>query len=99
MRETVTNSIRKRIRSRRRGWVFTPREFANLGSRAAIDQVLSRLQRSGVIRRLTRGLYDFPRIHPRIGVLSPSPPAIATAVAAKTHTRLSPSHATAPNLL
>jgi hypothetical protein len=99
MRETVTNSIRKRIRSRPRGWVFTPREFANLGSRAAIDQALSRLQRSGVIRRLTRGLYDFPRTHPLIGVLSPSPEAIARAVAAKTHSRLSVSEAKAANLL
>ena len=89
----------KKIQSKQRGWVFTPREFSNLGSRAAIDQALSRLQRGGSIRRLARGVYEFPRIHPQIGILSPSPEAVAKAVAAKTHSRLLVSAAKAANLL
>jgi len=97
--KTVISAMRKKIHVRGRGWVFTPMEFASLGSRAAIDQALSRLQRSGSIRRLARGLYEFPRIHPRIGVLSPSPEAVAKAVAAKTHSRLLISEAKAANLL
>jgi hypothetical protein len=99
MTRTITRAIRKKIHAKQRGWVFSPKEFANLGSRAAIDQALSRLQRSGSIRRLARGLYEFPRIHPQIGILSPSPEAVAKAVAAKTHSRLSVSEAKAANLL
>jgi predicted transcriptional regulator of viral defense system len=92
-------SIRRRIHAKGRGWVFTPREFADLGARAAVDQALSRLHRSSEIRRLTRGIYEFPRIHPQIGLLSPSAEAIATAAAAKAHCRVTVSEAKAANLL
>ncbi len=95
----TTKSVWGKIRAKHRGWVFTPREFATLGSRAAIDQTLSRLHRAGKIRRLARGIYEFPRVHPRIGVLSPSPEAVAKAMAARTHSRITISGATALNLL
>jgi len=99
MAQSITNAIRKRIRAMHRGAVFTPRQFANLGTRAAIDQALSRLQRSGQIRRLTRGVYEFPKIHPKIGVLSPSLEGVAKAVALRTGSRISVSGAKAANLL
>lgn len=95
----TTEAIRKKISARRRGWVFTPQEFLSLGSRAAVDQALCRLQRNGEIRRLARGLYEFPRMHARIGVLSPSVEAVAKALAAKTGSRLLISEARAANLL
>jgi hypothetical protein len=98
MRST-TNAILKRIRAKHRGFVFTPKEFAHLGTRAAVDQALSRLQRSGQIRRLTRGVYEFPRIHPKIGLLSPSPEAVAKAIAKRSATRITVSPAKAANLL
>lgn len=72
---------------------------AHLGTRAAVDQALSRLQRSGRIRRLTRGVYEFPKIHPRIGVLSPSPEGVAKAMAERTGSRITISGAKAANLL
>ena len=99
MTASTINAILKRIRAKHRGWVFTPRQFAGLGTRAAIDQALSRLQRSGQIRRLTRGVYEFPKIHPKIGVLSPSPEAIAKALAERTGSRIMVSGAKAANLL
>ena len=46
MKTTTANTILKRIRAKHRGWVFTPRQFAHLGTRAAVDQALSRLQRT-----------------------------------------------------
>lgn len=93
------NAVLKRIRAKHRGFVFTPREFSQLGSRAAVDQALSRLQRSGQIRRLTRGVYEFPKIHPKIGLLSPSPEAVAKAMAKRTGSRITVSGAKAANLL
>jgi len=95
----TTNAVWKRICAKHRGWVFTPREFAALGSRAAVDQALFRLQRRGKIRRLARGIYEFPRMHPRIGVLSPSPEAVAKAMASRTHSRIMVSGPKALNLL
>jgi hypothetical protein len=41
--------------------VWTPSDFADLGSRAAVDKTLQRLVPSGEIRRIDRGLYDRPR--------------------------------------
>lgn len=99
MTASTTNAILKRIRAKHRGFVFTPKEFAHLGTRAAVDQALSRLHRSGQIRRLTRGVYEFPKVHPKIGLLSPSPEAIATAIAKRSASRISVSPAKAANLL
>jgi predicted transcriptional regulator of viral defense system len=99
MTTSTMNAILRRIRAKHRGSVFTPRQFAHLGTRAAVDQALSRLQRSGRIRRLTRGVYEFPKIHPRIGVLSPSPEGVAKAMAERTGSRITISGAKAANLL
>jgi hypothetical protein len=99
MERTTTRTILRRIRGKRRGWIFTPREFVDVGTRTAVDQALSRLQRSGAIRRLAQGIYEFPRIHPRIGVLSPSAEAVARAVAARTNSRIQVSQAKAANVL
>lgn len=43
-------------------WVCTPKDFLGLGSREAVDQALSRLVKSGKLRRVGRGLYDMPRM-------------------------------------
>jgi hypothetical protein len=41
--------------------VWTPADFANLSSRAAIDKTLQRLAAAGELRRIDRGLYNRPR--------------------------------------
>ncbi len=88
-----------RIRGRRPGYVFTPADFLDLGSRAAVDQALSRNARAGKIRKLTHGLYDYPRRDPRLGLLSPSTDDIATALQGRDASRLQPSGAHAANIL
>ena len=44
-----------------------PADFADLGPRDAVDQVLHRLVRAGTIRRITRGLYDKPSLNALTG--------------------------------
>ena len=41
--------------------VWTPGDFADLGSRAAVDKTLQRLVAKVGLRRVARGLYDQPR--------------------------------------
>ena len=41
--------------------VWTPGDFADLGSRTAVDKTLQRLAAAGDLRRIDRGLYDQPR--------------------------------------
>ena len=60
---TISDKIMRRIRARGRGkWVCTPKDFFNLGNRDAVDQALSRLVKSGDLRRIRRGFYDWPRM-------------------------------------
>jgi hypothetical protein len=91
--------ILSRIYGSGRGSVFTPGRFLDIGSRDAVDKVLSRLAQKGTIRRIARGLYDYPEHHPIMGILAPSPDAIARALAGKQGIRLQPSGAYAANRL
>ncbi|HUG66135.1 MAG TPA: DUF6088 family protein [Pirellulaceae bacterium] len=99
MNETIVKRLLKRIRGGGRGSVFVPSQFLDLGNRAAIDKALSRLAAEGTIRRLARGVYDYPKTHPKIGLLSPAPDAIAKAIAGRDQTTLQPTGAYAANLL
>ncbi len=94
---SATDKITGIIKRRKRGWVFTPRDFLDVGSRAAVDQVLSRLVRRGMIRRLDRGIYDYPKQSKLLGTLSPNPDSIARALAVGDV--ISPSGAMAANTL
>ncbi len=95
--KSLGTRILARARRRGAGWVFSANQLFDLGNRAAIDQALSRLVRDGSIRRLARGLYDVPKIHPVLGPLSPNPDAVAAAVAEKTGHRLQISPVRAAN--
>ncbi len=58
----MADKIMKRVSVHERGtWVFTPKDFLDLGSREAVDQALSRLVKVGQLRRVGHGLYDMPR--------------------------------------
>ncbi len=96
---TVSQQILRRIRGKGRGWVFTPADFAGLGSRDSIDQTLSRLVARNSVRRLDRGLYDYPKQSPRLGLLSPKPDDIASALARQSGAKLQVSGARAANAL
>jgi hypothetical protein len=84
---------------RGKGSVLVPGDFLDLGSRQAVDLALHRLARQGTIRRLARGVYDFPQQHPVLGLLWPSPDAVARALAGRDRTRLQPAGAYAANAL
>lgn len=58
---TVSAKIQRRLKSKPDEWVFSAKDFLDVGTRAAVDQSLSRLAKAGVIRRVARGLYDRPR--------------------------------------
>nr|QEG97822.1 hypothetical protein AgrTiKerr27_00092 [Agrobacterium tumefaciens] len=89
----------KRARAGGRGSVFTPSDFLDVAARAAVDQALSRLARNGKLRRLTRGLYDFPKVHPQLGALSPRPDDVAKALARETGSQVQIAGARAANAL
>lgn len=96
----VQPTIADRIHRDGRGKVFISKDFLALGGRAAVDQSLSRLAKAGVIQRLGRGLYYYPRRNARLGVqLPPDPDEVAAALGRKTGSRVVPSGAVAANRL
>ena len=76
-----------------------PTKFLDLGGRDAVDKALSRLTLRGTVRRLARGVYDYPQHHSTLGLLFPTAEKVAKALAGRDRTRLQPAGAYAANLL
>ena len=78
--------------------VWTPRDFLDLGSREAVDQVLHRLTRGGDIRRVARGLYDRPKANSLTGKpTNPDPRSVVDALARRDQARILVNGMTAAN--
>jgi len=96
---SVPERVMKRVRASGRGSVCTTRDFLDLAARTAVDQALSRLVKAGQLRRLARGLYDFPKLHPKLGALTPASDDVAQALARETGSHLQIDGARAANAL
>lgn len=100
MHQSVENKALYRIRGTGEGWAFSPRDFLDLGGRGTVDSALHRLVRKGSIRRVVRGVYDYPRFSKFLNQqLSPDVDQVARAIARKFRWRIQPSGATALNFL
>lgn len=95
----MVDKIMKRVRAKGRGWAFTPKDFVDFGTRGSVDMALSRLARAGNIRRVGRGIYDYPKLHDKLGALSPDTDSIARALASKSGDKIGPAGAAAANRL
>ena len=76
--------IRQRIEAMPIGEPFTPTAFLECGTRASVDQTLSRLVKAGSIERVTRGVFVRPEVSRFVGKVSPSPLKVAETVAKTT---------------
>ncbi|MEO8662291.1 MAG: DUF6088 family protein [Bryobacteraceae bacterium] len=100
MAQAIEDKIISRIYGNGRGWAFSQADFADLGSRSAIDLALHRRERESVIRRVIRGVYDYPRQSTALGgSVSPDIDQVAQALARKFAWRIQPDGATAQNHL
>ncbi len=96
----TTSKILKVIRGHGPGWTFSQRDLAGIGARDAVDKALQRLLQKGTIRRVIRGLYDYPRFSTLLDQeLSPDTGQAARALARKFRWRIQPNGAAAQNLL
>jgi hypothetical protein len=96
---STADRIQKCVRDAPEDAVFNAGQFLDLDTRTAVDQALSRLVRSGSLRRLARGLYYRSRQHPVLGEILPPMEAVATALAGRDRVRLQPFGGYAANLL
>lgn len=99
MKNSVATSIIKRIKAKNQGWVFTPKDFLDLGTRSNVDFVLHQLVYKQIIRKISLGIYDYPAQHPKLGILSPTLDNILRAISVKTGEVIQPSGSEAANWL
>jgi len=97
--QSITAKIKRRLQSKGRGYVFTKSHFIDLGSVKAVAKALERLADANIIRRIARGLYDYPKKHPSLGELPANYESIARALAGRDSLKVQPSGAYAANLL
>ena len=98
--KTIEDKVIARIYGKSRGYVFTPKDFLHLGNHESVRQALARLTAKGTIRRLMRGIYDYPAFSAFLNApASPDPDGIAQAIARANGWTIHPTGATALNLL
>ena len=95
---SLPESILLHVRSLPEGGVVSPKEFLHAGSRAAVDQALSRLTKEGKLLRVARGTYVLP-VSSRFGTRAPAPEKVVEALAARSGETLAPHGAAAANAL
>lgn len=100
MSQSIESRLVSRVYGTGRGWAFSPNDFSDLGTRSSIDVALHRLLAKGTIRRVMRGLYDYPEHSARLGRdLSPDLDQVARALARKFGWRMQATGPAALNLL
>ncbi|MEO3431859.1 DUF6088 family protein [Inquilinus sp. CAU 1745] len=94
----LTSQIIEEARRFPEGTPLAAKALLHLGSRAAVDQALSRLTRRGRLLRAGRGLYVLP-VESRFGARAPSVEKVVEAVAAQRGETIAPNGAAAANAL
>lgn len=98
--QPIDKKILSMVYGHGRGWAFTKIDFVAEFDEINIHQALSSLARAGTIRRVCRGVYDYPRYSELLGqALSPDIDQVAQALARKFNWRIQPSGDAALNLL
>lgn len=97
MINNIAKTITSRIYGHGKGWVFSAKDFHDLGR---VDMALVRLYKAGTIRRVIRGIYDYPRYSKFLKQdMAPDLFQVAKALARKFGWRIQPNGAAAQNLI
>lgn len=95
---SIQSAILSRIQAPKMPRVWTADDFADLGSRSAVDLALHRLVSTDNVRRIARGLYDVPTINSLTGKpTSPDPHDVIDALTRKGKVRILVDGITAAN--
>lgn len=100
MMQSAHRNILSRIYGKGRGWCFSPIDFTDLAPRSTVDTALNRLIESGIIRRVLRGVYDYPTYSDFLGeYLAPDMQQVVAALCRKHGWHVVPDGSTALHLL
>jgi len=97
MTNTIEKTTASRIYGHGRGWAFSAKDFHDLGR---VDMALVRLHEADTIRRVIRGIYDYPRYSKLLKQhMAPDLFQVAQALARKFGWRIQPDGTAAQNLI
>lgn len=100
MSQSVVDKVIARVYGKGRGWAFSPKDFTDLGSRNSVDVALLRLHEQAKIRRVIRGIYDYPKYSEFLGRRAePDINQVANALARKFGWRIQPGGVASLNLI
>lgn len=90
--QTTTDILRRRIRSWKRGRIFFIDDFAAIENQWGVRFGLSQLAEEGLILRLARGIYCYPKMEDTYSMRAtiPDPELIAYALASRGRFRIIP---------
>lgn len=98
MSNVLTKQIRERIELQGENTLYMVRDFADLNNDGLVTRALSRLEKEGMLVRISQGIYLYP-MRNRFGILKPSIDDIAVAIAQKDKAGIIPSGLTALNTI
>ena len=98
MSNVLTKQIRERIELQGENTLYRVLDFADLNNDGLVTRALSRLEKEGMLVRISQGIYLYP-MRNRFGILKPSIDDIAVAIAQKDKAGIIPSGLTALNKL
>ena len=100
MANGYSQQIQERIGRAEEGTIFVNSDFADIADTETIRRNLNRLTKSGVLRRVLKGLYDKPKYSKLLNeYVAPDPDAVAKALARSYHWTIAPCGNTALNML
>jgi len=99
-RPTYLQKIKQKICLSEHGSVFIPSDFFDITDAVKVNVSLSRLEKENTIRRILRGVYEYPEYNDFLGeYVAPSPDKVAQALARNYGWTIVPCGDTALNLL
>lgn len=100
MNTPIQDKILLKIRTNKQGWAFSATDFIKDYKRGDIDVALSNLAETGAIRRVMRGIYDYPMFSTILNkITAPDINQVAKAIARKFNWNIFPDGDTALNYL
>lgn len=94
----IVDDIEQRIRGSEAGALFFVTDFATGGNDVFISRLLSEFAESGLLYRLSKGIYYKPVVT-KFGVMMPEVDALVKAIARRDNAQVLPTGETAANLL
>jgi len=96
---TVSNKIENTITKSEKGKLIFVSDFSQYGNYDTVRKSLQRLITKGIIIRISKGIYYYPKTDELLGVLYPTAEEIGKAIAKRDKARIIPTGAYAQHLL